>query len=76
MGLNHFLLEFKKTIFYPTTADLNSPTFCGQFYNRIKTIIIKEKQLSLKNGKFSQFCVKWENFSAIYDFRGPDIQMV
>ena len=55
MGLNHFLLEFKKTIFYPTTADLNSPTF----FNRIKTIIIKEKQLSLKNGKFSQCCVKW-----------------
>ena len=76
VGHNHFLLELKKTIFYSTTADLNSQTFCGLFYNKIKDIIIKEKQLALKNGNFSQFCVKWENFTTIYDFRGPDIQMV
>ena len=54
----------------------NSQTFCGLFYNKIKDIIIKEKQLALKNGNFSKFCVKWENFTTIYDFRGPDIQMV
>ena len=76
LGHNHFLLELKKTIFYSTAADLDSPTFCDQFYNKIKTIIIKEKYLSLKNGQFNQFCEKWESFSKIYDFRGPDIEIV
>ena len=76
LGYNHFLLELKKTIFYSTTADLDSPTFIDQFYSKIKSIIIKEKRLSLKNDKFGHFCVKWENFSTIYDFRGPDIEIV
>ena len=76
LGHNHFLLELKKTIFYSTTADLISPTFFEQFYNKIKTIIIKEKQLSLENGHFKPFCAKWESFSKIYDFRGPDIEIV
>ena len=76
LGYNHFLLELKKTIFYATTADLDSPTFCEQFYNKIKSIMIKEKQLSLNNDNFGNFCSKWENFSTIYDFRGPDIEIV
>ena len=76
LGYNHFLLELKKTIFYSSTADLDSLTFCDQFYNKIKTIIIKEKIIALNNGKFDQFCLKWENFSTIYDFRGPDIEIV
>ena len=71
-----FLLELKKTIFYATTADLDSPTFCDQFYDKIKTIMIKEKQLSLNSGNFGNFCLKWENFSTIYDFREPDIEIV
>merc|ERR1711954_1015 len=76
LGHNHFLLELKKTIFYSSPADLDSPTFCDQFYNKIKTLIIKEKKLSLKNGQFNQFCKKWESFSKVYDFRGPDIEIV
>ena len=76
LGHNHVLLELKKTIFYSSTADLNSETFCDQFYNRIKSIIIKEKEIALKNDKFSQFCIKWESFSKIYDFRGPDLEIV
>ena len=76
LGINHFLLELKKTIFYSSTADLDSSTFCEQFYNKIKTIIIKEKTIALNNEKFDRFCLKWENFTTIYDFRGPDIEIV
>ena len=76
LGHNHFLLELKKTIFYSTTADLVSRTFFEQFYNKMKTIMIKEKQLALKNGHFKPFCAKWESLSKIYDFRGPDVEIV
>ena len=71
-----FLLELKKPIFYSITADLDPPTFCDQFYNKIKSIIIKEKRISLNNDNFGHFCVKREIFSTIYDFRGPDIEKV
>ena len=76
LGHNHFLLKLKKTIFYSTTADLDSSTFCAQFYNKMKDVINKEKQIFMKKGNFSQFCTKWESFTPVYDFRGPDIEIV
>ena len=45
LALNHILLELKKTIFYSSTVDLNSPSFCEQFYNKIRSLIIKEKRI-------------------------------
>ena len=39
-------------------------------------LIIKEKLLALKNGNYETFRVKWENFTEIYDFYGPDCQVI
>lgn len=76
LALNHILLELKKTIFYSSTVDLNSPSFCEQFYNKIRSLIIKEKRIFCEKNKFENFCERWGNFLTIYDFRGPDVDSV
>ena len=76
LALNHILLELKKFIFYATNEDLNSPTFCEQFLFKLRSLIIKEKRVSFENNKFENFCSKWEKFTSIYDFRGPDVQNI
>ena len=76
LGLNHALLELKKFIFYSTTEDLMSPTCCERFLVKLRSLIIKEKRLFSENNKFENFCSKWEHFTAIYDFRGPDVQNI
>ena len=75
-GLNHILLEFKKEIFYNWDSFTAVATFCEQFCVKIRKLIIKEKNISITNGKFDSFCKKWENFTAIYDFLGPDQQII
>ena len=73
-GLNHFLVETKKIIFYDLR---NSETFNAelkfeQFKTKIKYLIIKEKAIALKNEKYERFCEKWFDFAPIYNFYGPD----
>ena len=76
LALNHILLELKKTIFYSTTEEISSQTFCEQFWNKIKSIILKEKRIFSENNKYETFCAKWDDFTHIYDFRGPDVQHI
>ena len=76
LALNHILLELKKTIFYSTTEEISSQTFCEQFWNKIKSIILKEKRIFSENNKYEIFCEKWDDFTHIYDFRGPDVQLI
>ena len=73
-GLNHFLIETKKFIFYDLR---NSETFDAEFMfelfkTKLKYIIIKEKAIAMQRGKFDSFCEKWFNFAPIYNFYGPD----
>ena len=72
LGLNHILLELKKAIFYSKLNDLVSPTFISKFLNQVRLMIIKEKAIFMKNDNYTFFEEKWKNFTAIYDFRGPD----
>ena len=37
--------------------------------------MIKEKAIALSNNRLTSFNEKWEQNTAIYDFRGPDIQI-
>ena len=76
LALNHTLLELKKNIFYSTTEDLNSPSFCELFFNKLRKLIIKEKRIFTENNKYEKFCEKWKDFTSIYDFRGPDVEPV
>ena len=73
-GLNHFLLELKKFIFYTVRHDWESPAdlLFSRFLSKIKFLIIKEKYISKLRGKYEAFTEKWEQFTPIYDFRGPD----
>ena len=37
--------------------------------------MIKEKSINLKNNNMGAYETKWNYFVAIYDFRGPDLQL-
>ena len=73
-GLNHVLLELKKAIFYSWESNIGNDAFCEQVKNNIKKIIIKEKNVMVKNNQYDAFDTKWDKFVPIYDFRGPNLQ--
>ena len=72
IGLNHLLLELKKSLFYSIKEYLVSPHFVDFFWNQIKNLIKKEKIVKSRLNKYSEFEDKWKDFTQIYDFRGPD----
>ena len=39
-------------------------------------LIIKEKMLAFCGDSYETFRVKWENFTEIYDFYGPNSQVI
>ena len=59
-------------IFYAKKEDLSSPYFFELFCNRIRNLMIKEKISQSEKNKFEEFLSKWKDFTAFYDFRGPD----
>ena len=75
-GLNHVLLEFKKHLFYNWHQDTSPALFCEQVLNIVRKLIIKEKQIFIAENKLPEFSSKWKKFSDIYDFYGPDLQIV
>ena len=76
LGLNHVLLELKKYIFYNFEENVGVVHLFERFKRRIMHLIIKEKNLALSAGNYETFRVKWENFTEIYDFYGPDCQVI
>ena len=75
-GLNCILLQLKKYFFFNKNIDLNVEIFREHFLGKIRKLIIKEKAIMIASGKFDKFVEKWEQFTAIYDFFGPDLQLV
>ena len=75
-GLNHILLEFKKHIFYSWEEDVLVSSFFEEFRRKIQHLIIKEKQIAINSDNFAAFSTKWENYTAFYDFFGPDCQIM
>ena len=60
-------------IFY-NLLDFNDPeAFCEHFFSKIRALIIREKYVAEKNDQLETFYKKWNKFTAIYDFRGPDL---
>ena len=74
-GINHILLELKKHVFYNWNADIGEIAFCELLKSKIKSVIIKEKIIAQSKDQLPLFDEKWENYTAIYDFRGPDNQL-
>ena len=75
-GVNHVLLELKKKLFYSQLENSNPVLFCEEFKNDIINIIIKEKEIAIRNGYVINFYKKWEKFIHLYDFRGPDVLII
>ena len=76
IGLNHILLELKKEIFYNWREGVGEVTFCEQFITKMRRIMIKEKQIMIEKDSFELYVEKWNEFMAIYDFLGPDQQII
>lgn len=73
-GLNLILLELKIFIFYtlPTYNHFDLAAFLKSFLQKIMAIILKEKCIAIEEKKYLSFESKWSDYTAIYDFRGPD----
>ena len=76
LGLNHILLELKKEIFYNWKANIGVVTFCEYCMVKVRKIMIKEKEIMIANEHYQNFVEKWKSFTSIYDFNGPDQQIV
>ena len=74
-GLNHTLLELKKLIFYTWEPNIQIDALLDLFIDKIRKLIIKEKQCVVSSKLYEQFHTKWENFKIIYDLNGPDLQI-
>ena len=72
VGINHFWIEVKMFIFYDWKVEMNTDSNIKRFKNKIRRLIILEKHMSKCDTAYDRFVGKWENFTEIYDFRGPD----
>jgi len=75
LALNHAILELKKLLFYSTKECVSSQDFPELFFVKIKSLIIKEKMIALQHDNYECFSNKWNDFTCIYDFRGPDTEI-
>ena len=77
-GLNHCLLELKIFIFYNSKdwGEQNVQVILKRFIHMLARLMVKEKLLAIRNNKYELFVEKWDYFSAVYDFRGPDFEMI
>ena len=75
-ALNQILLEFKKEVFYNFDGNLGLVIFFERIIDKIRRIMIKEKTCIKSDQMYDQYIKKWDNFTSIYDFRGPDLNIV
>ena len=63
----------KLFLFYDYVENENLNSTVDRFYNKVRNIIIKEKQMARGSMRYERFVEKWKNFTMVYDFRGPDL---
>ena len=73
-GLNCILLELKQYIFYDWGKIESINMKFKIFKNKIRKIILLEKNYYLSHNKLNDFFEKWKYFSPFYDMYGPDPQ--
>ena len=75
-ALNHIFLEFKKEVFYNFDENVGVGAFCERIIDKVRKIMLKEKHCIKSVKMYEQYTKKWEKFITIYDFRGPDQNVV
>ena len=75
-GLNHILIELKKELFYNWDVNVEVDAFCERFLVKIRKLMVKEKHIMLEKNLFDKYSEKWNQFRGIYDFLGPDCQII
>ena len=76
LALNHILLELKKELFYNWDANVTPNIFLERFVVKIRKVMIIEKQAVNSDKMLENYETKWANFTHIYDFRGPDLNIL
>ena len=76
VGANHFWLELKLFLFYNWKGNENTATMISRFKNKLLKVIFLEKQMARGEQTYHIFVNKWEKFTEIYDFRGPDCVVI
>ena len=76
LGLNHILLELKKEISYNWNTNISVVAFCEHFMAKIRKIMIQENEIMITNEHYDEYVKKWKLFTNIYDFNGPDQQII
>ena len=76
LSVNLVLLELKKQIFYNKDLRMSVDAFCELFFARIRKLMIKEKYIMMCNNKFNFYDEKWRVFLNIYNYYGPDHQII
>ena len=71
-ALNSVLLELKKFIFYSYNHNSNIDVQFSMFIKRLRRLILLEKSHYFFVNKIDYFYKKWEQFSEVYMFHGPD----
>ena len=71
-ALNSVLLELKKFIFYSYNHNSNIDVQFSMFIKRLRRLILLEKSHYFSVNKIDYFYKKWEQFSEVYMFHGPD----
>ena len=56
-------------------TEIETDVFCEQLKSKVKALMSKEKLIALSNDRLTSFNEKWEQYTAIYDFRGPNLQI-
>ena len=76
VALNHIFLEFKKEVFYNFDKNVGVDTFCERVINKVRKNMIKEKNCIKSDQMHNHYVKKWDQFTSIYDFRGPDLNII
>ena len=63
-------------IFYSWDPTIQINLFFDIFISKIRKLMIMEKHISTKSKSLDQYSAKWENYKNIYDFNGPDVQII
>ena len=75
-ALNQILLELKKMIFYSWDPAIQIDLFLDIFVSKIRKLMIMEKHISITFKSLDRYSAKWEKYKNIYDFNGPNVQVI
>ena len=67
-----YTCSYIKYSFYNWDINIDLNIYLERFVAKVRKVMIVEKKCIRSDKTFDRYCKKWENYLAIYDFRGPD----